>query len=283
MTWFSLSLSSVVFFTVLSVLSRPFSQKSEDPRAMSVVFNLSAILMTIIIFFATGQHRNFQLTTNPSAWLGLGTGVLFYGLYERVRFFSSKYMEASMLTIVGTLSVVIAFVISIFLYDEKLTFMKLAGAFFILSSIVVVSFNGKTKISKTGWFYGILSSTILGIAWSVDKLGARNFNPETYNFIVWVGPFVFVYLFPRVKFREIKAEFKRIGPGVMVLAAANIIAYYFQLKALSIGEAIKVIPVVQLSVITTVLAGMVILNEKEHLFRKLTAAVIGLVGVYLLL
>ncbi|KKU23262.1 MAG: hypothetical protein UX34_C0013G0017, partial [Candidatus Woesebacteria bacterium GW2011_GWF1_46_13] len=56
-----------------------------------------------------------------------------------------------------------------------------------------------------------------------------------------------------------------------------------QLKALELQEATRVIPIVQTSTLTTVLAGVVLLNEKEHLVKKVIAGFTAFAGVYFLI
>jgi len=283
MLWFYLALISVLFFTALNLLSRVVSVDSHNPRALAVAFNMVAITLTSVIFFATGQHKHFSINASFSAFVYLFVAVLLYGILERIRFYAAKYVEVSTLTTIGTLSVVIAFLGSILLYDEKLTLMKLAGMVFVVVSIVVVSLERNKNVTRKGIYYAVVSSILLGGAWALDKMGATNFNAETYTIMVWVGPFFFLFFFPTVKLTEVYREFKLNTFRIITLAVANVAGYYFQIKALSFGNATQVIPIVQTSVLTTVLAGIIVLGEKKHVGKKLLAALTGFIGVYLLL
>jgi len=207
--------------------------------------------------------------------------LFFYGLNERFRFLISKILEASIYSIISNITIIIAFSISFFLYEESLTVTKLLGSILIFFSLILVSELKKSKISSKGIFLGVVTSIYLGIAMSLDKKGAIFFNPETYNILLWLIPF-FVLYFPGIKIKEIKAEFKQFSWKIILLAFFNFVGFYLGLKAFLLAEATKVIPVIQLSTIMTVIAGIFLLKEKNNLFKKIIAGIIAVIGVFLL-
>jgi drug/metabolite transporter (DMT)-like permease len=215
------------------------------------------------------------------AWIYLLIASLFYGLNERFRFLISKILEASVYSIIGNISVIIAFIVSFFLYKETLTFTKLLGSILIFFSLLLVSEFKKSKISARGMFLGVITSIYLGIAMSLDKKGAIFFNPETYNILLWVAPFIVLY-FPGINTHEIKIEFKQFSWKIILLAFLNFVGFYLGLKAFILADATKVIPIVQTATLMTVIIGVFLLKEKTMLVRKLLAGVIAVIGVFLL-
>lgn len=116
----------------------------------------------------------------------------------------------------------------------------------------------------------------------LDKAGLSNFNAGTYSIIVWIIPTIMVY-FPYIKKEEIVSEFK-LGSWKLFLAATlNAFGYLFQLKALEMSEATKVLPIVQTSTFFTVIFAALFLQEKQDLWRKTICAVIAIVGSILLI
>lgn len=281
MTWLYYSLGAAVSFAFLNIFSRVLTIRSKNPRAFSIVFNIISIIMSLILFIATGSYKIFSLTTRIDAWIYLLIASFFYGLNERFRFLISKILEASVYSILGNITVIIAFFISFFLYKETLTVPKLLGSILILFSLLLVSELKKSKISARGLFLGIVTSIYLGIAMSLDKKGAIFFNPETYNVLLWVVPFIVLY-FPGIKIKEIKVEFKQFSWRIVLLAFFNFVGFYLGLKAFLLADATKVIPIVQLSTIMTVVAGVFLLNERSNLIKKILAGFIAVVGVFLL-
>lgn len=281
MTWLYYSLGVAISFMFLSIFSRILTVESKNPRAFSIVFNLICIVMSLILYVVSGAYKNFSLPTRIDAWAFLLIASFFYGLNERFRFLISKLLEASIYSIIGNITVIIAVVISFFLYKETLTASKLIGSTLILLSVLLVSEIKKTKISSRGLFLGIVTSIYLGVAMSLDKKGAIFFNPETYNVLLWVVPFIVLY-FPGIKVNEIKAEFKQFSWKIILLAFFNFIGFYWGLKAFMLADATKVIPVIQTTTLMTVMAGVLFLNERSNLLKKILAGVIAVIGVFLL-
>lgn len=281
MTWLYYSLGAAISLAFLNILSRILTVDSKNPRAFSIVFNIICIIMSLILFIFTGSYKVISFPTRIDAWIYLLIASFFYGLNERFRFLISKILEASIYSIIGNITVIIAFFISFFLYKESLTVTKLLGSMFILFSLLLVSELKKSKISSKGIFLGIVTSIYLGVAMSLDKKGAIFFNPETYNILLWAVPFIVLY-FPGIKIKEIKAEFKQFSWKIILLAFFNFVGFYLGLKAFILADATKVIPVIQTSTLLTVIAGIFLLNEKNNLFKKILAGIIAVIGVFLL-
>jgi drug/metabolite transporter (DMT)-like permease len=237
--------------------------------------------MSIILLVVTNSYRLFSLPTRIDAWVFLLIASFFYGLNERFRFLISKLLEASVYSIVINITVIMAFIISLFLYGERLTITKLLGSALILLSTFLVSEIKRSKISAKGLSLAIMTSVMLGIAFSLDKKGAIFFSPETYNILGWIVPFIVLY-FPGIKVEEIKAEFKQFSWKIILLAFFNFIGFYLGLKAFILADATKVIPIIQLSTIITVIIGVFFLKEKNHFYKKILAGVLAVVGVFLL-
>ena len=68
-----------------------------------------------------------------------------------------------------------------------------------------------------------------------------------------------------------------------MLAGLNVAEYLMQLKALETAEATRVIPIVQTSTLVTILVGIVLLKEKEHISRKIVAGLMAMSGAYFLI
>jgi drug/metabolite transporter (DMT)-like permease len=281
MTWLYYALGASISFTFLSILSRTLTVESKNPRAFSIVFNIICIIMSLILFVGAGSYKVFALPTRIDAWIFLLIASFFYGLNERFRFLISKLLEASIYSIIGNISVIMAFIISFFLYKETLTLTKLLGSIMILFSLLLVTELKKSKISARGLFLGIITSIYLGIAMSLDKKGAIFFNPETYNILLWVVPFIVLY-FPGINLKELKIEYKKFSWRIILLAFFNFIGFYLGLKAFMLAEATKVIPIIQTCTIFTVITGVFLLKERSNLTKKIIAGVIAVVGVFLL-
>jgi len=276
------ALGSIVFFTILCLLQRKLAIEVNNPRAMSIIFNANASVVAILIFFLTGSQTNFMLPTKTEAWIVLAIVCLLYGLFERGRFVAAKLVDASTMATVGSVSTLVAFVGSIFLYSETLTLSKFGGVLLILISLVLVSIaKTENKSNTKNILITLLVYTTLGLGWMLDKKGTMLFNASTYNILVWTVPLIFVY-FPKIGFQQLKEEYKKVSGRVFILASVNVLAYFLELKAFETMEATTVLPIVQTSTIFTIVLAIFLLNEKQNVLKKLIAGILSFVGVYLL-
>lgn len=250
---------------------------------MSVVFNFWGGVSAIILFLIVGGYKNLSFPHDISAWLIMIFAFAMYAMFERGRFLAAKLLEASVFAIISNLGLAVAYIGSFLIYSEELTAGKIWGAGLVVVSLLIVSFVGKIKkISIKGVLVGVAVYIFLGLGWMLDKWGALTFNPNSYALLGWIIPVFFVY-FPYVKRNEIVYEAKRSSWKIILLAIINVLAYYFQLLALSTGQAIVVIPLVQTFMLVTVLLGIFLLGEKDRIWQKIIAAVIGFAGAYLLI
>ena len=274
MNWLFYTLSSIFFFTLLSVFQRKLAINSQNQRAMAVIYNLAAIGISLGLFFVGGSYKKFSLPQEITAWIALLIAAFSFGMVERGRFVVAKLLDVSVLSTIINFSVLIAFVGSVLLYKEQLTIQKILGGLLIVTALFLVS-TGKRRVelSFKGILLAVFISIMLGIAVMLDKMGTRYFNANTYNIFAWCAPLLFI-VFPGIDIKIIKKELR--------IASWKVFGYLFQLKALELSEATKIIPIIQTSTLFTVLAGILFLKERENVPRKLIAGVIAVVGVFLL-
>jgi drug/metabolite transporter (DMT)-like permease len=188
MAWIFYASGSIVLFTILFLLQRIIAVDSRHQRAMAVIFNFIAGVFAVIIFLVTGAFRHFQFSRQPVAWVSLLVASLAYALFERYRFKVAKVLDASLYTIIGNISVLVAFIGALLLYSEPLTTNKLIGAILIISSLFLASLNKSSGSQKSlklhSLLLGVAVFSFLGIGWMLDKMGALYFNADTYNILI---------------------------------------------------------------------------------------------------
>ncbi|MCR4329683.1 MAG: DMT family transporter [Candidatus Roizmanbacteria bacterium] len=282
MNWFIYTMTVVFLFTTYNLLQRKLAVHAKNPRAMAVIFNGIAATMALVIFIIGGSYKNFSLPTQSEAWIALFVAIFCYGMFERYKFTAAKLLDASVLSTIGNLSVLVAVVGSLFIYAENFSTNKLIGSILIILSLFLVSFSKKwVKLSTKGILAALFINIMLGIGWMLDKKGAEYFNINTYNIFVWTVPILFVY-FPHIPFKVLKEELKTASWKIYLLAAINVAGYLLQLKALTLAEATRVIPIVQTSTLFTVIIGVIVLKERDSVVKKIIASCMAVVGVYFL-
>jgi len=281
MPWYIYALLSTLFFAAQDLLMRVLAVKSGIPRVFSVVFNLWGAFFAILAFIIQGGSFTDLKSLTSTNIILIICAVILYGLYERTHFSARKGVDASSFSIIFRLTTVIAFIGSILFLHESITINKFMGASLIIgASFLLLYKNIKLKISRSFWL-AILSALLLGIVLVIDKPASASIQPALYSFLVWCFP-VFIVAFPNVPLKQLKKEFSIGGWKVALTALLNVTGYMFFIQALAMTDASRVVVVDSLTGIFVVLGGIVLLKEHDHFWRKIIAAIIAFVGVYLL-
>ena len=279
--WLILSLASVLIFTAVNLLMRVLAVKSKNPRTFSVVFNSWGALFAILLFVAELPNLTLPTSLPTNHLFFIVLAIVSYGLYERSHFTARKHIDSSTITILFRLAPLIAFIGSLLFFKERLSVMQLFGAGALISSAaLVIHKNPHLKMGRP-LLIALFSALMLGVAWMLDKPGSQGLPASLYSFIMWVAP-VGIIAFPSVSLKQLRREVIIGGWKVVLLAFLNVFGYFIYLKALSLEEAIKIIPITSSTGTLTVLAGIFLLNEKTFIKRKLIAGALMFVGILLL-
>lgn len=279
--WLILSLASVLIFTAVNLLMRVLAVKSENPRIFSFVFNSWGALFAILLFITEIPTITIPKSLPINHLILILFAIVSYGLYERTHFSARKYMDSSTITILFRLAPMVAFIGSLIFFKESITLRQFVGAALLLSSaLLVIHKNPHLKMHRP-LLIALFSALMLGIAWMLDKPGSQGLPASLYSFIVWVAPLGIIAL-PSLSIKHLRREAIIGGWKVALLAFLNVLGYFVYLKALSLEDASKIIPITSSAGTLTVIAGIIILKEKTNINKKLIAGVLMLIGILLL-
>lgn len=280
--WLLLSLLAALIFAALNLLTRILAVKSTHPRAFSFVYNGWGVLFAIIVYLLEGAGipNLFKLPAHQFVYLSLAA--LFYALFERSQFIARKHIESSTLAVVFRLTTVTAFLGSLIVFKESASLSKIVGTTLLIgSSLIVIHKNPHIKnVRALG--VAVFCAVALGLAWMTDKQASVGLSASFYSALMWAIPLPFIAL-PTLTVSQIKIEM-RIGWWKIALAAfLNVLGFVLYIKALSLAEASRVIPIVSSSSATlSVFGGIFLLNEKTYMTRKLIAGILMFLGILLL-
>lgn len=280
MLWFVYAGVSALLFAFYGILSRVLVIKSDNPKALSAVYNFLAGFFVLGFFFI--DKYPWQPVSAPY-WLLLALMIFVYGIFNRTEFMAKKYMDASSYAVIGKLPAAIAFILAIFVLKEPLTIQKIFAAVLIFSGMVIVSLNQKGVHFGRGLKYALVMSFSLGIGWTIDKVAAPHFPLPIYAFLGYAAANIFVVFFPTIPLKVLWQEFKKANWKVAVLSLMASSGYLFLLKAFTLGEASKIVLINATNVFITILLALVFLKgERENLPQKLISACLVFLGVILL-
>jgi len=279
MTWFFYALTTAVLFSAWSLLSRILSVKSENPRAFSVVYNILAAGCALLL-----------LAFHPQAFRPLPVGavivsilaLLIWSVYGRTEFYATKYVEASTLSILSRVAPLVTFSVSILVFRESATAVKIVAAGLIMGgNVLAVYQKGGARITR-GVGYALITATAAGLGWVCDKYLVTFYPLALYAALSYAAPNFLVALFPPLPKGAIGKELRRGSWKILILAGCAVGGYFFQLKAFLVGEASRVILVTSTSSVLTILLGIILLGETNNLKRKILAGLLVFIGIVLM-
>lgn len=160
-----------------------------------------------------------------------------------------------------------------------------------VGSYAILEENGKSWkqpfrsfISSTAPKYAALSALIFSVAAVADRYATQQIQPEIYTFIIYfiITSTLTTYLLterrdliPDIKSRLLNNKLIYILTGIGAALATYLIFFAF-----SVAEASRVIPVLQIQVFISVIAGHVIFDE-DHWREKIVGSAILVAGVVL--
>ena len=282
MSWLIFALLSMVSFVTYDVIGRYLATKSEDPRAFAAIINLVIALMGPTIFLV---DRTMPSAMTPTT-IGLTIiGLTLWALMGRFEYFAKKHVEASVFSITVKIAPVITFVLGVIFLKESFTLSKLAAIILIIfaNTLLYVGSKRGSVISSQGIKYMTILIVVLSVAWLFDAINVKNWGVGTFTTLSYLAPFVLSAFFPPLKWAVIKKELT-LTPWwqFLVLGFFSLVGYGSLLKAYTLGEASSVTPVATSTTPLVVLAGVILLGERDFLGRKLLASILTFLAIYLM-
>lgn len=278
--WFLYALSAVISTTTLALLLRKVSIRSNDTRAFSFIFNLTALFISIS-FVAISGVGEINLDTQSTVLLitsGLG-----YGIFQRYQFLARKNVEASMLQTIATPAGIIGYVLAIVWLGDPVTFTKILGYVLILSSALIVINPKLSKLKLNKYFIlVILIASALSIAGTIDRRVSPNFSSAlTYASVLWFFQVIAVLL-PKISIFAIRKEVKLHKNIIPLLALINVVALFCTVSALQLAPVSRVTPILASNVVFISLFGIIFLRERQRVMYKFSASLIAFLGLFLI-
>ncbi len=158
----------------------------------------------------------------------------------------------------------------------------IGAAIIIFSNVLMFYKKGHQKLNKYV-IMGIFSNLAYAVALFLDVNISESFNLPFYIALTLIIPAIFIIIAEKIKISDITNEFK-IGDKLPIfltsLSWSTMIM--FQLLAYRLGEVTTVAPLLSLTVIGNVIIGYIFLKEKDNLPKKIIAAVLIIISVFLI-
>jgi len=275
--WLVFSLLSGTFYTIQGLITRRVLKGNKDAWAFSFYFSAVGAIISLPFFLA-----NIRIATNYPFWLVMILVGILIVVQNLLNFKSANYLPASISGAVTKFRLVWVFVLGVIILREAYTWQKALGtAFAVLAGIIIL--NKASKLGSVKGFVLIFSSTVFyAIVIILYKYLFKAFNSQSLTFFIFLFPaLINLFIMPNSIERVTKLA-KNSGLPVFVACALGGFANLAMNYSLSIGEASRVLVIIESFLIITLVGEHLILKEKTNLFTKLLAVILAIIGAILI-
>ena len=274
MVAFLISLS-VLAYAAAKIIDR-YVLKGVSPYAYALVVNtVSAIL------FLPVALTNIHFPVQDIAWTALIIASILWTMIAVSGLTAHTETEVSIQDPLSQSKALWALLLGIFVLKETASFFRIAGVVTIFLGISLLVWHPERKFGRVRdkgvrWTLGTaVLSALVAIA---DKKALGFFNPELYGFLVFLLPSFILFFFLPKRTGEVKYLFRNHWQATLIASILLFITYYARLRVFVVMDVSVAYPLLQLSTLLTVLGGIFILREREHLKQKIVAALIVVLG-----
>jgi drug/metabolite transporter (DMT)-like permease len=282
MSWQIYTAISVIGLSVSIILQRILLHKHKtDPVAYSVLFQVYVaviLLMASLIFGFTlkGLVQYWQIALLCIACYGIGT-VIYAKTLQKV--------EASTFSMLFATHAIWVMALGIIIFSESISILQIIGSLLIFGSVIMLSKNLKEINQNKGLFYGLLTGFLYGIAITSWAFVGRQVDTMSWAALSFVGSAFVSFMISPKSFQKIKPMLKgQVAVKMLLLGIFYSIGSASMLLAYKYGNLTLVSPLRQTGIIvTTILAILLIKDERNRIIIKSIAAIISFIGVVLLI
>ncbi len=273
----------VVIYIILSIVFTQFykiaTKKSKNDGALTILLQFIASICALILL----PFFKFAIASDWKIYLLLIISCIFYAISDRINTTVRNGIEASTFSIINQLSTVFMILAGLLFFKEPFVLKKIIGSSLIIFSNFFIFYKkGEHKLNKYV-FLGILSNIALSIALFLDVNISDNFNLAIYAMLTSLLPAILTSTFEKIKLSDLKNEYITGNKKAIIITSlcwGTMIAV--QLRAYQLGNVTTVAPLCSLNVIGNVIVGYVFLKERNNLLKKIFAALLIIISVFLI-
>ncbi len=274
---------AVIFYIIFAVTYnqgyKVLTKNMKKAGALTVLTEAIAGIIALLFL----PFFKFKLPTNPYVYLFLTIACIFYALNDRISTDVRKELESSVFSIIKQTTTVFMIIAGLVFFKEKFVLSKIIGGILIILSNILVFYKKNSFQNKKCICLGLLASFFNTIALIIDVNYSKQFNIALYSSITLSLPALLIFLFERIKIKELKQELSMIDKKALILVSlSGALMVILKLRAYQLGEVIVIAPLCSLTIILNVFIGYFILGEKNNLLKKILAGILITISVILI-
>lgn len=287
MEWLIATVAAALIWSMTGIAAKELMNHSSS-LVYSFLYSTLALIFYLPVFIYYLPQFSLQLNPALIAAVAISGVANIFGIMSYN--YSIKFGELSRVIPFTKLNPVFTALIAAAFLGEKLTPVRTAGIILVtVGSYAILEEKGTSwkKPFENFWHttapkYAALSALIYSVAAVADRFATQQIQPEIYTFIIYfiISSALSTYLLTNK--RELIPEIKDQLLGNKLIytltGLGGALATYLIFFAFSQAEASRVIPILQIQVFISVIAGHVIFDEK-HWREKIIGSIILVGGV----
>lgn len=259
------------------IVNKKLAQTKFQPAVYAAAISLTSAVLAIPLLL-----YRFFASSSPATWLLILVSVATFSLSLLFRFKALKETDASVVSLVGRLNMVVAALLGIFFLSEWYSYRSSVGLVLIFLSSIVLVYTGRKIALDRGIIFSMFMALFSALASIFDKIILTDFSPFTYAFVnsALVG---LLFSLSRGVTKQALTLIQENAALVVASSVLNVAAWTAFLFVLQTTDVSRTFPIFEsLSLITPVLLGIVVLKETKKLWQKIVGVMIGAAGIILL-
>lgn len=277
--WLLFIFLNIIFNIIFTQIFKIVIKNSKSEGTITILVQFIAGITSILI----SPLFKYTFSTDWKVYLTLIIACIFYSISDRMNTTVRNGIEASTFSIISQLATVFMISAGILFFKEPFILKKIIGAaLIVLSNIFIFYKKGNQKINKYV-ILGIFSNIAYSIALFIDVNISNNFNLAIYVATTLLVSSLFIIIFEKIKFNDIKKEFNNSNKKLIFITGFSWSTMLIcQLNAYKLGNITSVAPLCALTVIGNVIVSYIFLKERNNLLKKIIAAIIIIISVFLI-
>lgn len=275
-SWIIFAALGGISSNLFNFLSRYVLREKDDSTSWAWFYET----LRLPLFFTIALFDFYIQLNLISVMLLLAVGITeFISVYLYMKM--HQYSQLSISTILSRTRLIWIPIIAYLFIGENLKLSEYLGILLLFAGVSVTVAPHKFFIDK-GALYANLAAFVIAINVTLLKSVTPYASPSVILFSYSLpSVFLFPLLMKNSKKRLLESSKKNILPKITA-TLASMGAGYFLILALKTGDVSKVNAIYQGMMITGVVAGIILLKEREDIIKKILGTAVTLAGVFLL-
>ncbi len=283
MIWLWLTIIYLVFLTAAELINKKtINNVSIDEVVFGAVVQLTTAAFAFIFAMIGGWRFTFTL---ESTLLYVGMGITYF-FAVTFYFIGLKKIDVSLVSIISSLGSIFSLLFGAIFLREATSLGKLIGIGAIIAANAILFINGRISGGIKYILITAASSFFYALGAVFDKTLNTYGNALSYltlSFLAAGVSMLLVHYKRTIKAYTVSFRNKKFWYGVSINGLLYALGFWALFSAYQRGgEVSRMFPITMSTAIIIPLAGIVILGERTNIVRKLVAASVAFVGLYIL-